>query len=83
MSRRILFNEFCVATVCSSLVALAHLGVPGIKSGSRIGVICLKQSNKPEIDEASSLGAFPGGEVVKNLPVNAGDARDAGWIPGS
>ena len=21
--------------------------------------------------------------VVKNLPVNAGDARDTGWIPGS
>ena len=54
-----------------------------IKSGSRIGVICLKWSNKPEIDEASSLGAFPGGEVVKNPPANAGDARDAGWIPGS
>ena len=54
-----------------------------IKSGSRIGVICLKWSNKPEIDEASSSGAFPGGEVVKNPPANAGDARDAGWIPGS
>ena len=26
---------------------------------------------------------FPGGSVVKNLPVNAGDARDAGLIPGS
>ena len=25
---------------------------------------------------------FPGGSVVKNLPVNAGDARDAGLIPG-
>ena len=45
-------------------------------------MICLKRSNKPEIDEASSLGAFPGGEVVKNLPVSAGDARDVGWIPG-
>ena len=27
--------------------------------------------------------AFPGGIVVKNLPVNAGDMRDAGSIPGS
>ena len=26
---------------------------------------------------------FPGGAVVKNPPVNAGDMRDAGSIPGS
>ena len=26
---------------------------------------------------------FPGGSVVKNLPANAGDTRDAGSIPGS
>ena len=26
---------------------------------------------------------FPGGAVVKNLPANAGDSRDAGLIPGS
>ena len=26
-------------------------------------------------------GDFPGGTVVKNPPVNAGDARNAGWIP--
>ena len=26
---------------------------------------------------------FPGGSVVKNLPVNAGDVRDVGSIPGS
>ena len=25
---------------------------------------------------------FPGGTVVKNLPANAGDARDVGLIPG-
>ena len=25
---------------------------------------------------------FPDGTVVKNLPANAGDARDAGSIPG-
>ena len=24
---------------------------------------------------------FPGGSVVKNPPANAGDMRDAGWIP--
>ena len=26
---------------------------------------------------------FPGGAVVKNLPANAGDARDTSSIPGS
>ena len=25
---------------------------------------------------------FPGGAVVKNLPINVGDARDMGSIPG-
>ena len=25
---------------------------------------------------------FPGGSVVKNLPANAGDTGDAGWISG-
>ena len=27
-------------------------------------------------------GGFPGGSVVKNLPANAGEARDVGLIPG-
>ena len=26
---------------------------------------------------------FPGGTVVKNLPLNAGDLREVGFIPGS
>ena len=26
---------------------------------------------------------FPGGTVVKNLPLNAGDVREVGFIPGS
>ena len=29
------------------------------------------------------MHGFPGSRVVKNLPANAGDARDAGSIPGS
>ena len=33
-------------------------------------------------DKSHSLG-FPSGAVVKNLPANAGDARDVGLIPGS
>ena len=31
----------------------------------------------------SYIRGFPGGIVVKNLPADAGDARDAGLIPGS
>ena len=34
------------------------------------------------MDYAYLLG-FPDGTVVKNLPVNAGNATDAVWIPGS
>ena len=30
-----------------------------------------------------SIVAFPGGSVVKNLPTNAGVARDVCWIPQS
>ena len=30
----------------------------------------------------NKLKGFPGGSVVKNLPANAGDTRDAGSIPG-
>ena len=29
-----------------------------------------------------SLGVFPGGAVVKNPSAKAGDARDAGSVPG-
>ena len=31
----------------------------------------------------NSLVGFTGGTVIKNLPVNAGDTRDMGSIPGS
>ena len=30
----------------------------------------------------NELKGFPGGSVVKNLPANAGDTRDAGLMPG-
>ena len=33
--------------------------------------------------EISKLMGFPGGSGVKNPPVNAGDSRDVGFIPGS
>ncbi len=32
---------------------------------------------------ASELKGFSGGTVIKNLPANAGDTRDAGSSPGS
>ena len=31
---------------------------------------------------SKEMGGSPGGSVVKNPPANAGDARDAGSIPG-
>ena len=34
-------------------------------------------------NEVEDDTGFPGGSVVKNLPTNAGDAGDAGSIPGS
>ena len=41
----------------------------------------------PEVKEVRywwhSVPQTPGGTVVKNLPVNAGDAIDTGKIPGS
>ena len=33
--------------------------------------------------DSGVLRGFPGGAVVKNLPANAGTARDVGLIPGS
>ena len=38
--------------------------------------------NRSKLSIVYSLRGFPGGSVVKNLPANVGDARDAGSIPG-
>ena len=35
------------------------------------------------IKPSEAFLSFPGGTVVKNLPISAGDARDVGSIPGS
>ena len=40
-----------------------------------------KQSTTNCLDFKSTVGGFPSGSVVKNLPANAGDARDTGSIP--
>ena len=46
--------------------------------------ICVKKKKKEnELVSITFSQGFPGGPVVKNLPVNAGDARDEGFIPGS
>ena len=42
---------------------------------------CFGDANDPEEKHVCNWG-FPGGAVVKNLPANAGDAGDAGSIPG-
>ena len=41
-------------------------------------VVCLFVFN-----ESHFLKGFPGGSVIKNLPANAGDARDLDSTPGS
>ena len=64
-----------------------------VNSGSwwwtgRPGVLRFMGSQRVGHDWATELnwchiyGGFPGGSVVKNLPVNAGDTRDLGSIPG-
>ena len=55
-----------------------------------VGFVRLERRAPPEVtadSNNSSLGflaltGFPGGEVVKNPPANAGDARDMGSISG-
>ena len=37
---------------------------------------------KKLLQNTSKLKGFPGGTVVKKLPANAGDAKDASLIPG-
>ena len=49
------------------------LGVP-----ASVAVVCGLSS----CSRAQAQWGFPGGKVVKNLPANAGDIRDAGLIPG-
>ena len=36
-----------------------------------------------KFSQVAGYKVFPDGTVVKNLPANAGDARDMGSIPGS
>ena len=45
----------------------------------------LPRSKEPETNFTGphSMGGFPGGSVVRNLPANARDVRDTGLIPGS
>ena len=37
----------------------------------------------PEFNLVGGRGDFPGGIAIKNLPANAGDTGDVGWILGS
>ena len=47
------------------------------------GVAQSRTRRKSDLAAAVDAGGFPGGAVAKNPPTNAGDARDAGSIPGS
>ena len=48
---------------------------------TKLGVlnVCSELSNVNHV--YMTLLGFPGATVVKKLPANAGDTRDAGWIP--
>ena len=52
----------------------------GLKTA--LGSILFIQPTRLFLIKINCMG-FPGGTVVKNLPANAGDARDMGSIPGS
>ena len=47
-----------------------------------LGSILFIQPTRLLLIKINCMG-FPGGTVVKNLPANAGDARDTGLIAGS
>ena len=53
-------------------------------SGTHLFFILFKICSKPISFAKLSIHllVFPGGSVVNNLPVNAGDARDSDWTPG-
>ena len=57
---------------------------PGYKLNSSYFYICFARDRAEEerfLQPALDMG-LPGGLEVKNLPANAGDARDMGSIPG-
>ena len=63
---------------CSSLSELAPASVqPLQRTAGRVCFTC------PDLISAPICIGFPRGTLAKNLPANAGDARDAGSIPGS
>ena len=45
-------------------------------------MLCLLQVYSRVIHTHTDIWGFPGGQVVKNQPANAGHAGDVGWISG-
>ena len=52
--------------------------------GAGAGGVFYNSNSQPQmiLQTLGDSWGFPGGAVVKNLPANAGDARDSGLIPG-
>ena len=67
-----LVNVHCVSSFTKNLIE-----VNIFTHSPRFHAIYLSTLNKTLL-----LPGFPCGTVVKNLPANAGDARDVGLIPG-
>ena len=83
--------------LCCPLLLLPSI-FPSIRVFSNESVLCItwpkywsfsfslspsnEYSHLPIGTNPGREGGFPGGSVVKNLPANAGDARDMGLIPG-
>ena len=54
---------------------------PGVGDGNPLQYSCLENSMDRGALWATVHGDFPGGSVVKNPPVNAGDTRDEDSVP--
>ena len=48
---------------------------------TKLGILNVCNKLNVIINVYISLLGFPGSTVVNNLPANAGDTRDVGWIP--
>ena len=60
-----------------------ELGNPSIPRVRKKAVTSEREQLKRSFkDDSKDSQGFPGGAVVKNLTAHAGDAREAGWIPG-
>ena len=68
-------------SIASSQSLLKLMSIESVMPSNHL-ILCHPLLLLPSILPRCSVWGFPGGTVVKNLPANAGDARDAGSVPG-